>query len=67
MSDWIEAELAGCQMHDARHTKRLARLLSQLCERPVGSIPTPCHDWAETVAAYGGHAGACQGAASGYD
>jgi Transposase DNA-binding len=51
MSDWIEAELAECQMHDARHMKRLARLLGRLSERPVGSIPTACHGWAETVAA----------------
>ena len=52
MSNWIEAELAECQMHDARHTKRLARLLGRLSERPVGSIPTACHGWAETMAAY---------------
>jgi len=52
MSDWIEAELMECQMHDARHTKRLARLLDRLSVRPVSSIPTACHGWAETVAAY---------------
>jgi Transposase DNA-binding/Transposase Tn5 dimerisation domain len=52
MSDWIEAELAECQMHDARHTKRLARLLSRLSARPVSSIPAACHGWAETMAAY---------------
>jgi hypothetical protein len=52
MSDWIEAELAACQMHDVRHTKRLAQLLGRLSERLVGSIPTACHGWAETVAAY---------------
>ena len=52
MSAWIEAELMECQMHDTRHTKRLARLLDRLSERPVGSIPTACHGWAETVAAY---------------
>ena len=51
MSDWIEAELAECQMHDARHTKRLARLLGRLSERPVGSLPTAGHGWAETMAA----------------
>jgi hypothetical protein len=28
MSNWVEAELAECQRHDVRHTKRLARLLS---------------------------------------
>jgi hypothetical protein len=52
MSDWVAAELAACQMHDVRHTKRLARLLGRLSERPVGSIPTACYGWAETVAAY---------------
>src|SRR5215467_7746952 len=52
MRAWIEAELAACQMHDVRHTKRLARLLDRLSERPVGSIPTACHGWAETVATY---------------
>src|SRR5262245_44477573 len=51
-SDWIEAELAECQMRDARHTKRLARLLSRLSARPVRSMPTACHGWAETRAAY---------------
>jgi Transposase DNA-binding len=51
MRDWIEAELAECQMHDARHTKRLGRLLDRLSARPVNSIPTACHGWAETVAA----------------
>ena len=52
MSNWVEAELAQCQMRDVRHMKRLARLLDRLSEHPVGSIPTACHGWAETVAAY---------------
>jgi Transposase Tn5 dimerisation domain/Transposase DNA-binding len=39
-------------MHDTRHGKRLATLLSELSERPVSSIPSACHGWAETVAAY---------------
>jgi transposase-like protein len=52
MSAWREAELMECQMHDTRHTKRLARLLGRLSERLVGSLPTVCHGWAETVAAY---------------
>jgi hypothetical protein len=51
MSGWVEAELAECQMHDVRHTKRLARLFGRLSARPVGSIPTAWHGWAETVAA----------------
>jgi Transposase DNA-binding len=52
MSDWREAELTECQRHDARPMKRLARLLGRLSERPVSSIPTAGHGWAETVAAY---------------
>jgi hypothetical protein len=52
MSDWIEAELAECQRHEARHTKRLGRLLDRLSARPVTSMPTACHGWAQTVAAY---------------
>jgi hypothetical protein len=51
MSDWVDVELAECQMHDGRHTKRLARLFGRLSARPVGSLPTACHGWAETVAA----------------
>ena len=39
-------------MHDARHAKRLAALLTRLGEQPVSSIPRACHGWAETVAAY---------------
>src|ERR687884_488501 len=38
MSNWVEAELAACQMHDVRHTKRLAQLLGRLSERSVTSI-----------------------------
>jgi len=52
MSPWVAEEMAESQMHDARHGKRLATLLSELSERPVSSIPSACHGWAETVAAY---------------
>jgi hypothetical protein len=52
MSEWVAAEMAERQMHDARHAKRLAALLSRLGEQPVSSIPSACHGWAETVAAY---------------
>lgn len=52
MSKWVEDELAECQMQDARHAKQLAKLLTRLGESPVNSIPTACHGWAETVAAY---------------
>jgi hypothetical protein len=52
MSNWVETELGACQLHEARHAKRLAQLLARLGEQPVPSIPSACHGWAETVAAY---------------
>jgi hypothetical protein len=52
MSNWVETETGACQLHDARHAKRLAQLLTRLSEKPVHSIPRACHGWAETVAAY---------------
>ena len=52
MSTWVAEEMAESQMHDARHAKRLATLLTQLSEQPVSSIPRACQGWAETVAAY---------------
>ena len=52
MSTWVAEEMAESQMHDGRHAKRLAALLTRLGEQPVSSIPRACHGWAETVAAY---------------
>jgi hypothetical protein len=52
MSPWGAEEMAESQMHDARHAKRLATLLTQLSEQPVSSIPSACRGRAETVAAY---------------
>ena len=52
MDEWIETELAASQMHDRRHTKRLAHLLERLSEQAGSSIPRACHGWAEMLAAY---------------
>jgi Transposase DNA-binding/Transposase Tn5 dimerisation domain len=52
MSNWVETEMGACQLRDARHAKRRAHLLGRLSEKPVHSIPSACHGWAETVAAY---------------
>lgn len=52
MSTWVDEEMVESQMNDARHAKRLATLLTQLSAQPVSSIPSACHGWAETVAAY---------------
>jgi Transposase DNA-binding len=51
MSHGVETEMEACQLHDARHAKRLAHWLGRLSETPVPSIPTACHGWAETMAA----------------
>lgn len=51
MSQWVAAEMAACQRHDARHGKRRAQLFARLGEKPVRSMPSACHGWAETVAA----------------
>ncbi len=52
MSTWVEKEMSESQMHDARHAKRLATLLTQLSEQPASSLPRACQGWAETMAAY---------------
>jgi hypothetical protein len=52
MSNWVETEMGACQLHDARHAKRLAHLFGRRSEKLVPRIPSACHGWAETVAAY---------------
>jgi hypothetical protein len=52
VSNWVAEEMVESQMHDMRHAKRLTRLLTQLSEQPISSIPRACQGWAETVAAY---------------
>jgi hypothetical protein len=52
MSTWVDEEMVESQMHDARHAKRLATLLTRLGEQPGSSIPSACRGWAETMAAY---------------
>jgi Transposase DNA-binding len=49
---WMETELARCRFKDARHGKRLRKLLEQLSDNIGGSIPWACQDWANTKAAY---------------
>ena len=52
MDRWVEREVAGCHMRDARLKKRLGEVLSRLAEQPTQSIPSACQSWAETQAAY---------------
>jgi hypothetical protein len=49
---WINGELASSDFKDARHGKRLRKLLGQLADQVGGSIPWAGRDWANTKAAY---------------
>ena len=49
---WIDNELMGCGFPDARHGKRLRRLLEQLSSRVGSATPWACQDWANTKAVY---------------
>jgi Transposase DNA-binding len=51
MSHGVEPELVACQLHAARHAKRLAQLGTRLREKPVQRMPRAGHGWAATVAA----------------
>lgn len=52
MENWIEEEIAGCGLGDARLNRRLGEMLAAMGERPGKSLPTAFQDWANTKAAY---------------
>jgi hypothetical protein len=52
MDGWVEHEIAGCHMRDARLKRRLGEVLRRLAEQPEQSIPAACQSWAQTQAAY---------------
>jgi hypothetical protein len=52
IAPWAKEEMATAELKDKRLNERLTRLLSDLSERPVASIPAACGGHAETVAAY---------------
>lgn len=52
MSDWVEREMAGCDLGDKRLDKRLRLLLERFSAEPDLSIPAACKGMAETAAAY---------------
>jgi hypothetical protein len=49
---WIEEELAGCSLPDARLGERLRKLLEGVAGAVGESLPMACQDWANTKAAY---------------
>lgn len=52
MGSWVEAEVAGAELGDARLKRRMCRLVGRLSENPGAGIPAACGGWAETLAAY---------------
>lgn len=52
IAPWAEEEMATADLKDKRLNARLTRLLSDLGDHPVASIPAACGGNAETVAAY---------------
>ena len=49
---WVEQELSGIDLGDARLNKRSMTLLERLADKPTVRIPTACKGWSETQAAY---------------
>ncbi len=50
--NWMDRELAGCQLPDERLAKRLRQIFDQLGNAMGEAIPRACQDWANTKAAY---------------
>lgn len=49
---WVDEEIIGCDLGDARLNRRSGMILENLGERPDKSLPTAFQDWANTKAAY---------------
>src|SRR5207244_11083608 len=50
--DWIEAELGGADMGDARLTARLLQITGKFYEKPTANIPQACGSVKAAKAAY---------------
>lgn len=51
-SEWINQELASCNLQDERRTRRAKLLVQRMIDKPGASIPQACKDRAEAKAAY---------------
>jgi hypothetical protein len=49
---WIDDEVSGCELADARLNRRLRALLVQIGGAMGRSIPFACQDWSNAKAAY---------------
>jgi hypothetical protein len=49
---WAEHELGGCELQDARRTRRLVQVAGRLAQQPNGTLPPSFDAWKELRAAY---------------
>ncbi len=52
MLPWVEQELQGVDLGDARLNSRLMKLVNDFATNPNASIPQACGEWSATKAAY---------------
>ena len=51
-TQWVDEEISGAQMPDARLKARLGEIMRHLGKDVTNSIPSSFEDWAATKAAY---------------
>ena len=51
MDRWAAEEFGTAELGDARLTKRLVKVATDLAEKPTASLPGACSSWGETLAA----------------
>jgi hypothetical protein len=51
-AEWVETEMKGLHLRDARLTDRAKQLIATFSAQPAKSIPEACGNWAATSAAY---------------
>lgn len=49
---WVDEEMLSVDLKDKRLEKRAVQLLERMIAQPSTSLPTACHGWTETQAAY---------------
>lgn len=52
MTDWLDAELSGCEFKDKRLGDRFKKIAKALASGSGKSIPQVCEEWAMTKSAY---------------
>jgi hypothetical protein len=52
MDGWAAEEFGTAELGDARLTKRLVKVATDLAEKPTASLPGACSSWGEALAAY---------------